>query len=310
MLLGSGVERLDLVVQDRAGEVELDGPLPLAAPARGAAAVGDHHREALVGEPLGDQEPRRGRPGPAVRAARRRGRAAPAAARLRPGVAREEQGARSPGARPRSSRGRVSAGWATEATGSAGRPRPWDGVVVLQVGPGDDHHHRPAARAAWWPGRSVSRCGAAPGTTRHRWTSVRLVGPGDQDGGGRPCASTAATWSPGGVRGSLDVSGGGRPRGRRRSGPAAVQPGRRPCARSTQAVVLGGQHGRRPGAGVGGQDLVAAGRGSGRAGSGGSGSHRRRPGRGRRRGPRRPPGAAVQPEHGRLTSALAVPAAG
>ena len=52
MLLGRGVERLDLVVEDRAGEVEVDGPLPLAAPAGGAAAVGDDHREALVGEPL------------------------------------------------------------------------------------------------------------------------------------------------------------------------------------------------------------------------------------------------------------------
>ncbi len=52
MLLGGGVERRDLVFEDRVGEVEVDGALPVVAPAGGAATVGNDHREALVGEPL------------------------------------------------------------------------------------------------------------------------------------------------------------------------------------------------------------------------------------------------------------------
>src|SRR4029453_3516313 len=52
-----GAQRLHLVVQDGTGQVAPDRPLPGRAPARGAAAVGDQDGEALVGEPLGDQEP-------------------------------------------------------------------------------------------------------------------------------------------------------------------------------------------------------------------------------------------------------------
>ncbi len=52
VLLRRGVQGVDLVLEDRCGEVEVDGPLPGAAPARGAAAVGHDDGEALVGEPL------------------------------------------------------------------------------------------------------------------------------------------------------------------------------------------------------------------------------------------------------------------
>ena len=114
----------------------------------------------------------------------------------------------------------------------------------------------PAALAAWWPGRSVSRSGAAPGTTRHRWTSVGSSGPGDQD----PAAGH------GHHLGDLEP---GRGHGPAVDGQAAGvaarvvgghdQPAVQPGGHATDEVdpgrvVLGGQLGGRPGAGVGGQD--------------------------------------------------------
>ena len=51
-LFGDAVERVDLVVEGRSGEVAVHRSLPLAAAAGRAAAVGDDDGEALVGEPL------------------------------------------------------------------------------------------------------------------------------------------------------------------------------------------------------------------------------------------------------------------
>ena len=80
--LGGGrASAVDLVVEHRRGEVEVDGPLPRrAAPGR-AAPVDDDHREALVGEPLRRQVRRLGAHAPAGRAGRRTDRAAPGSGR-------------------------------------------------------------------------------------------------------------------------------------------------------------------------------------------------------------------------------------
>ena len=51
-LLGGRLQRLDLVLQDRAGQVAGDRAVPLGPAAGGAAAVGDDDGEALLGEPL------------------------------------------------------------------------------------------------------------------------------------------------------------------------------------------------------------------------------------------------------------------
>ena len=50
--LGGVVQRGDLVVEHRRGEVEVHGALPRRPAPGGAAPVGDDHGEALVGEPL------------------------------------------------------------------------------------------------------------------------------------------------------------------------------------------------------------------------------------------------------------------
>ena len=52
---GDRPERVDLVLEDRRGEIVVDGPLPLAPETRRAAAVDDDDGEALVGQPLGRQ---------------------------------------------------------------------------------------------------------------------------------------------------------------------------------------------------------------------------------------------------------------
>ena len=52
VLLGGRLQRLDLVVEDGRGEVEVHGPLPRRPAARRAPPVGDDDGEALVGEPL------------------------------------------------------------------------------------------------------------------------------------------------------------------------------------------------------------------------------------------------------------------
>ena len=51
-LLGGRLQSLDLVIENRAGQVTGDSPVPLGAAAGGAAAIGDDHGEALLGEPL------------------------------------------------------------------------------------------------------------------------------------------------------------------------------------------------------------------------------------------------------------------
>ena len=53
VVLGTCVQRVDLVVQRRVGEVEADRSLPRRSSARRAPSVGDDHCKALVGEPLG-----------------------------------------------------------------------------------------------------------------------------------------------------------------------------------------------------------------------------------------------------------------
>ena len=52
MLRGHRVQRVDLVLQHRRGEVAVDGALELRAEPRGAPPVDDDHGETLVGEPL------------------------------------------------------------------------------------------------------------------------------------------------------------------------------------------------------------------------------------------------------------------
>ena len=53
---GQGVEGIHLIVEHRTSQVAGHCPLPGRAPGRSAAAVGHHHGEPLVGEPLGGQK--------------------------------------------------------------------------------------------------------------------------------------------------------------------------------------------------------------------------------------------------------------
>ena len=46
------MQRIDLVVEGRPGEVTVHGPFPIAAAPGRTSAIGDDHGEALVGEPL------------------------------------------------------------------------------------------------------------------------------------------------------------------------------------------------------------------------------------------------------------------
>ena len=77
--VGDTREGVDLVLEHRSGQVVSDGPVPGGSPAGRASAVGDDHREALVGEPLVLQVGVAGRDhhpplGPAVRAHQHRQR--------------------------------------------------------------------------------------------------------------------------------------------------------------------------------------------------------------------------------------------
>ena len=52
VVLGRGMQRVDLIVEDRRRQIEMDRALPLAATPGRAASVDDDDGEALIGEPL------------------------------------------------------------------------------------------------------------------------------------------------------------------------------------------------------------------------------------------------------------------
>ena len=52
MLLGQRIEGLYLVFEHRLGQIASHRSFPGRAAGGGAPAVGDHHREPLIGEPL------------------------------------------------------------------------------------------------------------------------------------------------------------------------------------------------------------------------------------------------------------------
>ena len=187
---GHGGQGLHLVVQDRPGQVAPDRPLPGRAAARGAAPVGDQDREALVGEPLGDQEAVAGGQHLAV---------------VRPAVGVEQHRQPPVGGGPPVSGGAVGEqqGAAQLARAGPQQPRPRGqarrlgqrgdrqrrpagggdgrgGVVVLQVGAGD--HHHPAGRGRGVHAGPVGEAlGVLAGDDPPQVDLGRLLGPGDQD---------------------------------------------------------------------------------------------------------------------------------
>ena len=56
MIIGRRVQAIDLVVEHRGGQIEMNRALPLAAPPRCAPAIDDDDGKALVGEPLRQSE--------------------------------------------------------------------------------------------------------------------------------------------------------------------------------------------------------------------------------------------------------------
>ena len=133
-----------------AGEVAPHGPLPLRAPAGRAPPVDHDHGEALVGEPLRGQVRVAGRAPPAGRAGRRRGRAARAAGR----------------------RGAVAAGRGSEQRPSAARARPSDPEAALGVRPGRLGQRRELdRRLTVAAGADDPVAGAGPGHRRRTVTS-------------------------------------------------------------------------------------------------------------------------------------------
>ena len=118
IVLGGGVQRVDLIVEDRCRQVEVDGALPLAAPSRRAASVDDRRRRSPDRRTTATARTGCATPARIARADRRTDRGAPAGETRR---GRAAAARRSPGVDRRSG---AATRWGRSAASSANDVRP------------------------------------------------------------------------------------------------------------------------------------------------------------------------------------------
>ena len=193
---------VDLVLEDRAGEVAVDAALPRRAAARRAAPVDHHHGEALVGEPLRGEVGRPRLHDPLGVRARRRGRAAPGAGRVRPA----SWGSRSAVARRRSPTWRivtfgVTSGVATVAADGRAADHGDGAARGRRATPGARRSCRRRRRRVCTPSSAVS-CSTPASVHRHTEVPVASsIGLAVNTTRSSPTWATARTWRSSGVTG-------------------------------------------------------------------------------------------------------------